>query len=52
MNAPLKQIAAWASRQTRALANEVREKVKAAGGEVVGLEGEETGQWIGRLDEK
>ncbi|MFN7835160.1 MAG: ribosome silencing factor [Burkholderiaceae bacterium] len=34
------------NRQTRALANNVRECVKAAGGEVFGSEGEETGEWV------
>jgi ribosome-associated protein len=34
------------NRQTRALANHVREKVKEAGGEVLGIEGEETGEWV------
>jgi ribosome-associated protein len=34
------------NRQTRALANHVREKVKEAGEEVLGIEGEETGEWV------
>jgi ribosome-associated protein len=34
------------NRQTRALANHVREKVKEAGGEVLSIEGEETGEWV------
>ena len=34
------------SRQTKAIANNVAEKVKAAGGSVYGLEGEGTGEWI------
>jgi ribosome-associated protein len=34
------------NRQTRGLANHVREKVKAAGGEVLSIEGEETGEWV------
>jgi ribosome-associated protein len=34
------------SRPTKAIANNVAEKVKAAGGFVYGLEGEETGEWI------
>jgi ribosome-associated protein len=34
------------SRQTKAIANNVAEKVKAAGGSVYGLEGEETGEWV------
>ncbi len=34
------------NRQTRALANHVREKVKEAGEHVGGMEGEETGDWV------
>jgi ribosome-associated protein len=34
------------ARQTKALARNVTDKVKAAGGEVMGIEGEETGDWI------
>lgn len=34
------------TRQTRAIANNVVEKVKAAGGTVYGLEGEQNGEWI------
>jgi ribosome-associated protein len=34
------------NRHTRALANSVREKVKTAGGEVLGMEGEEGGEWV------
>lgn len=34
------------ARQTKALARNVTEKVKAAGGEVLGVEGEEAGEWI------
>ena len=34
------------NRQTRALAASVRDKVKSAGGQVVGVEGEETGEWV------
>ena len=34
------------TRQTRAIANNVAEKVKAAGGAVYGMEGEQTGEWI------
>ncbi len=33
-------------RQTRALARSVQDKVKEAGGHVVGVEGEETGEWV------
>ncbi len=34
------------NRQTRALARNVEEKVREAGGEVVGIEGEDTGEWV------
>ncbi|MDT8363271.1 MAG: ribosome silencing factor [Nitrosomonas sp.] len=34
------------TRQTKALANHVREEVRAAGGEVYGVEGEQTGEWM------
>jgi ribosome-associated protein len=34
------------NRQTRALAMSVREKVKQAGGEIVSMEGEDTGEWV------
>jgi ribosome-associated protein len=34
------------ARQTRALARNLAEKVKAAGGNVLGLEGEQTGEWV------
>lgn len=34
------------TRQTKALANNVREKVKEAGGTVLGAEGEESGEWV------
>jgi ribosome-associated protein len=34
------------NRQTRALANNVANKVKEAGGEVLSTEGEETGEWV------
>lgn len=34
------------NRQTRALARNVQEKVKEAGGEVVSVEGEDTGEWV------
>ena len=34
------------SRQTKALAHNVQEKVKAAGGKVYSLEGEQTGEWL------
>jgi ribosome silencing factor RsfS/YbeB/iojap len=34
------------NRQTKALAASVRDKVKEAGGEVIGMEGEDTGEWV------
>ena len=34
------------NRQTRALARHVQDKVKEAGGEVIGIEGEDTGEWV------
>ncbi|PKO90293.1 MAG: ribosome silencing factor [Betaproteobacteria bacterium HGW-Betaproteobacteria-10] len=34
------------NRQTRALARNVSEKVREAGGEVISMEGEETGEWV------
>lgn len=34
------------NRQTRSLASSVQEKVKAAGGHVVSVEGSETGEWV------
>ncbi|MFN3986195.1 MAG: ribosome silencing factor [Rhodocyclaceae bacterium] len=34
------------NRQTRALARNVQEKVKEAGGEVVSVEGEDSGEWV------
>jgi ribosome-associated protein len=34
------------NRQTRSLANNVREKIKEAGGVVGNIEGEETGEWV------
>lgn len=34
------------SRQTKALANNVQEQVKAAGGKVYSMEGEQTGEWV------
>ncbi|HEY6864314.1 MAG TPA: ribosome silencing factor [Burkholderiales bacterium] len=37
---------AESNRQLRALANSVREKTKAAGGRIVGVEGEESGEWV------
>lgn len=34
------------TRQTKALADSVKEKFKAAGGRVFGVEGEQSGEWI------
>ena len=34
------------NRQTRALARSVQDKVKEAGGHIVSVEGEETGEWV------
>ncbi|HEY4541969.1 MAG TPA: ribosome silencing factor [Noviherbaspirillum sp.] len=34
------------NRQTKALAASVRDKVKEAGGDVISIEGEETGEWV------
>lgn len=34
------------ARQTKSLARSVQDKVLAAGGRIVGMEGEETGDWI------
>jgi len=34
------------NRQVKALANHVREKVKEAGGEILGVEGEDSGDWV------
>ena len=34
------------NRQTNALANNVQEKVKAAGGKVYSIEGQQTGEWL------
>lgn len=34
------------NRQTRALANSVREKVKEAGHDILGTEGEQEGEWV------
>jgi ribosome-associated protein len=34
------------SRQTKALARHVRDKVKEAGGHIIGIEGEESGDWV------
>ncbi len=34
------------NRQTRALAMSVRDKVKSAGGDIINVEGENTGEWV------
>lgn len=34
------------NRQTRALARNVRDKVNQAGGDILSIEGEETGEWV------
>lgn len=34
------------NRQTRALATHVRDKVKAAGGDIISVEGQDTGEWV------
>jgi ribosome-associated protein len=34
------------TRQVKALARNVQEKVKEAGGEVIGAEGEDSGEWV------
>jgi len=39
-------VSGTSNRQTKALASSVREKVKENGGHVVGIEGENTGEWV------
>jgi ribosome-associated protein len=39
-------VSGTSNRQTKALAASVRDKVKAAGGDVVGMEGEDPGEWV------
>ena len=39
-------VSGTSNRQTRALASHVREKIKEAGGDVISVEGEETGEWV------
>ncbi|MDR5738799.1 MULTISPECIES: ribosome silencing factor [unclassified Caballeronia] len=34
------------NRQTKALANSVREKVRSAGGDIISTEGEDIGEWV------
>ena len=37
---------AESNRQVKALANHVRDKLKDAGATIIGVEGEETGEWV------
>ena len=37
---------AESNRQVKALAHHVRDKLKAAGATIIGVEGEETGEWV------
>ena len=39
-------VSGTSNRQTKALAASVRDKVKEAGGEIIGMEGEDTGEWV------
>jgi len=39
-------VSGTSNRQTRALAAHVREKVKEAGGHVISVEGDDTGEWV------
>jgi ribosome-associated protein len=39
-------VSGTSNRQTRALAKNLHDKVKQAGGDVTGAEGEETGEWV------
>lgn len=39
-------VSADSTRQVKALARNVQDKVREAGGEVVGIEGEESGEWV------
>ncbi len=39
-------VSGTSNRQTRALAHHVRDRVKEAGGEVIAVEGEDTGEWV------
>jgi ribosome-associated protein len=39
-------VSGTSNRQTRALASSVVEKAKAAGGTVISVEGEESGEWV------
>ena len=37
---------AESTRQTRALVNNLQDKIKALGGQILGVEGEESGEWV------
>ena len=39
-------VSGTSNRQTKALAASVRDKVKDAGGDIIGIEGEDTGEWV------
>ncbi len=39
-------VSGTSNRQTKAMAASVRDKVKEAGGHIVGIEGEDTGEWV------
>lgn len=39
-------VSGTSNRQTRALASHVREKAKEAGGHVISVEGDDTGEWV------
>ncbi|MDC8758902.1 ribosome silencing factor [Janthinobacterium fluminis] len=39
-------VSGTSNRQTKALAASVRDKVKEAGGDIIGVEGEDTGEWV------
>ena len=39
-------VSGTSNRQTKSLAASVRDKVKEAGGDVIGVEGEDTGEWV------
>ena len=39
-------VSGTSNRQTKAMAASVRDKVKEAGGDIVGIEGEDTGEWV------
>lgn len=39
-------VSATSNRQTRAIASHIHDKVKEAKGQVIAIEGEETGEWV------